>query len=68
MGKSLKRVENLERYVIFSCYYLLILLIKRFLFCCVHSLIRFVVPGNKSGIALLVLGGEDTPGMIDPVL
>ncbi len=34
----LKRVENLERYVIFSCHYLLILLIQQFLFCCVHSL------------------------------
>ncbi len=35
--KSMKRVENFERYVIFSCYYLLILLIKWFLFCCVNS-------------------------------
>ncbi len=36
--KFLKRVENFERYVIFSCHYFLILLIKLFLFCCVHSL------------------------------
>jgi hypothetical protein len=27
-----------------------------------------VVPGNKSGIILLVLGGKDTPGMFAPVL
>ncbi len=36
--KFLKRLENLERYVIISCHYSLILLIKRFLFCCVHLL------------------------------
>jgi hypothetical protein len=30
--KSMKRVENFERYVIFSCYYSLILLIRRFVF------------------------------------
>ncbi len=41
--KSLKRVENFERYVIFSCYYSLILLIKWFLFCCVHLLFRFIL-------------------------
>jgi hypothetical protein len=41
--KSMKRVENFERCVIFSCYYLLILLIKRFLFCCVHLLFRFIL-------------------------
>jgi hypothetical protein len=41
--KSLKRVENFERYVIFSCYYLLILLIKWLLFCCVHLLFRFIL-------------------------
>jgi hypothetical protein len=41
--KSLKRVENLERYVIFTCYYLLILSIKRFLCCCVHLLSRFIL-------------------------
>ncbi len=41
--KSMKRVENFERYVIFSCCYSLILLIKRFLFCCVHSLFRFIL-------------------------
>ncbi len=41
--KSLKRVENLERYLIFSCPYLLILLIKQFLFCCVHLLLRFIL-------------------------
>ncbi len=41
--KSLKRVENFERYVIFSCYYLLILLIKQFLFCCAHLLFRFIL-------------------------
>jgi hypothetical protein len=29
---------------------------------------EYVVPGNKSGIVLLVLGGNDTPGMFDPVL
>jgi hypothetical protein len=27
-----------------------------------------VVPGNKSGIVLLVLGGKGTPGMFDSVL
>jgi hypothetical protein len=27
-----------------------------------------VVPGNKSSVVLLVLGGKDTPGMFDPVL
>ncbi len=32
--KSMKRVENLERYVIFSCYYSLILLIRRFVLLC----------------------------------
>ncbi len=32
------------------------------------SLKRSVVPGNKSGIVLLVLGGKDTLGMFDPVL
>jgi hypothetical protein len=42
-SKYMERVENFERYVIFSCYYLLILLIKRFLFCCVHSLFRFIL-------------------------
>ncbi len=36
--KFLKRVKNLERYVIFSCHYSLSLLIKRFLFCCVPLL------------------------------
>ncbi len=41
--KSLKRVENFETYVIFSCYYLLILLIKWLLFCCVHLLFRFIL-------------------------
>ena len=30
-NKSLKRVENFQRYVIFSCYYSLILQIKWFL-------------------------------------
>ncbi len=40
---SLKRVENFERCVIFSCYTLLILLIKQFLFCCVHSISRFIL-------------------------
>ncbi len=29
---------------------------------------NLVVPGNKSGIVLLVLGGKGTPGMFDPVL
>jgi hypothetical protein len=32
----MKRVEDFERCVIFSCYYLLILLIRRFLFCFVN--------------------------------
>jgi hypothetical protein len=36
--KSMKRVENFERYVIFSCYYSLMFLIRQFLFCCVDSL------------------------------
>jgi hypothetical protein len=27
-----------------------------------------VVPGNKSGIVLLVLEGKGTPGMFDPVI
>ncbi len=36
--KFLKRVENLKRYVIFSCHYSLILLIKQVWFCCVHLL------------------------------
>ncbi len=39
--KSMKRVENFERCVIFSCYNLLILLIKQILFCCVHLLFRY---------------------------
>jgi hypothetical protein len=30
--------------------------------------LAFVVPGNKSGIVLLVLGGKGTPGMFNPVL
>jgi hypothetical protein len=41
--KFLKRVENLERYVIFPCHHLLILLIKWFLFCCVYLLFRFIL-------------------------
>ena len=36
--KSMKRVENLERYVVFSCHYSLILLIIRFMFCSVNLL------------------------------
>jgi hypothetical protein len=40
--KTLKRVENFERYVICSCHYLLILLNTRFLFCCVYLLFRFI--------------------------
>ncbi len=41
--KPLKRVENFERYVIFSCYYSWILLFKRFLCCCVHLWFRFIL-------------------------
>ncbi len=41
--KSLKRVENFEMDVIFSCYYSLILLIIQFLFYCVHLLSRFIL-------------------------
>ncbi len=41
--KFLKWVENLERYVIFSYHYSLILLIKQFMFCCVHLLFRFIL-------------------------
>ncbi len=43
MHKFLKRVEDFERYVIFSWSYSLILLIKWFLFCCVHLLFRFIL-------------------------
>ncbi len=32
------------------------------------ALLSAVVPGNKSGIVLLVLGGKGKPGMFDPVL
>jgi hypothetical protein len=39
--KSTKRVENFERYIIFSCYYLLILLIGRFCFAVLTCHFRF---------------------------